>query len=74
MGAQVSDASLEREIGRMEAEIKSLKRSLDEMRDDLREIKTAFHEMKGGSKVVLGFAALAGSGLTYLINWLAGKY
>lgn len=70
----MSDASLEREIGRMEAEIKSLKRSLDEMRDDLREIKTAFHEMKGGSKVVLGFAAIAGSGLTYLVNWLAGKY
>jgi len=44
------------------------------MREDLREIKTAFHEMKGGSKVVLGLAAITGSGLTYLVNWLAGKY
>jgi uncharacterized protein YlxW (UPF0749 family) len=70
----MSDSSLERDIGRMEAEIKGLKHSLDEMRDDLREIKTAFHQMKGGSKVVLGLAAITGSGLTYLINWLAGKY
>mgnify|MGYP000084192828 CR=1 FL=1 len=70
----MSDSSLERDIGRMEAEIKGLKRSLDEMRDDLREIKTTFHEMKGGSKVVLGLAAITGSGLTYLINWLAGKF
>jgi uncharacterized protein YlxW (UPF0749 family) len=70
----MSDSSLERDMGRMEAEIKGLKRSLDEMRDDLREIKTAFHQMKGGSKVVLGLAAITGSGLTYLINWLAGKY
>ncbi len=55
-------------------QVEVFKRSLDEMREDLREIKTAFHEMKGGSKVVLGLAAITGSGLTYLINWLIGKH
>lgn len=65
---------LQRDIGRMEGEMISMKALLDEMRADLKEMKDTMHQMKGGTRVFLGLAAIAGSGLTVLINWFIGKH
>lgn len=65
---------LQRDIGRMEGEMTALKDLLAEMRTDLKELKDTMHQMKGGTRVFLGLAAVAGSGLTVLINWFIGKH
>lgn len=65
---------LQRDIGRMEGEMTALKDLLAEMRTDLKELKDTMHQMKGGTRVFLGLAAVTGSGLTVLINWLIGRH
>lgn len=65
---------IQRDLGRMEAELSSLKRSMDELRDDVKDIKNCFHEMQGGTRTLLGVATVIGSGSTLLINWFLGKH
>jgi len=65
---------VQRDLGRLEAEVSALKFSMDLMRADLKEIKDAFHEMKGGTRVFMGVAAVLGSMATVAINWLIGKH
>jgi hypothetical protein len=65
---------VQRDLGRLEAEVSALKFSMDLMRADLKEIKDAFHEMKGGTRVFMGGAAILGSALTILVNWFIGKH
>ena len=65
---------VQRDLGRLEAEVSALKFSMDLMRSDLKEIKDAFHEMKGGTRVFMGVAAVLGSMATVAINWLIGKH
>jgi len=65
---------VQRDLGRMEAELAALKFSMDLMRADLKEIKDAFHEMKGGTRVFMGLAAVLGSAATLAINWFIGKH
>jgi len=65
---------VQRDLGRLEAEVSALKFSMDLMRADLKEIKDAFHEMKGGTRVFMGVAAILGSMATVAINWLIGRH
>ena len=65
---------IQRDLGRLEAEVSALKFSMDLMRADLKEIKDAFHEMKGGTRVFMGVAAVLGSMATVAINWLIGRH
>jgi len=65
---------VQRDLGRLEAEVSALKFSMDLMRADLKEIKDAFHEMKGGTRVFMGVAAVLGSMATVAINWLIGRH
>ena len=65
---------IQRDIGRMEAELSSLKRLMDELRVDVKDIKTCFHEMQGGTRTLLGVATIIGSVSTMLINWFLGKH
>ena len=65
---------VQRDLGRLEAEVSALKFSMDLMRADLKEIKDAFHEMKGGTRVFMGVAAVLGSIATVAINWLIGRH
>jgi hypothetical protein len=65
---------VQRDLGRLEAEVSGLKFSMDLMRADLKEIKDAFHEMKGGTRVFMGMAAIFGSAITLTINWFIGKH
>jgi len=61
---------VQRDLGRMEADLQNLARSMDEIKTDLRQIRTSFDQMKGGSRVFLGMAAILGSGITLLVNWM----
>jgi len=65
---------VQRDLGRMEAELAALKFSMDLMRSDLKEIKDAFHEMKGGTRMFMGMAAVFGSVATIVVNWFLGKH
>ena len=65
---------IQRDIGRMEAELSSLKRSMDELRADVKDIKNCFHEMQGGTRTLLGVATVIGSVSTLAINWFMGKH
>lgn len=65
---------VQRDLGRLEAEVSALKFSMDLMRADLKEIKDAFHEMKGGTRVFMGVAAVLGSMATVAINWFIGRH
>jgi len=65
---------LQRDIGRMEAELAALKEAVDEIRKDLKIIKESFDEVKGGSRVFMGAAAILGSVVTIGLNWLLGKH
>ena len=65
---------VQRDLGRLEAEVSALKFSMDLMRADLKEIKDAFHEMKGGTRVFMGVAAILGSMATIAVNWLIGRH
>jgi hypothetical protein len=65
---------VQRDLGRLEAEVSALKFSMDLMRADLKEIKDAFHEMKGGTRMFMGVAAVLGSMVTIFINWFLGRH
>ena len=65
---------VQRDLGRLEAEVSALKFSMDLMRADLKEIKDAFHEMKGGTRVFMGVAAVLGSMATVAIDWFIGRH
>jgi alpha-ketoglutarate-dependent taurine dioxygenase len=65
---------VQRDLGRLEAEVSALKFSMDLMRADLKEIKDAFHEMKGGTRMFMGVAAVLGSMATVAINWFLGRH
>lgn len=79
LGCAMND-ELQRDVGRMEAELESLKFSLDEMRIDVKEMRAelqrfshTFAEMRGGYKTVIGFAALVGALITAFGQWLVTK-
>jgi hypothetical protein len=65
---------VQRDLGRLEAEVSALKFSMDLMRADLKEIKDAFHEMKGGTRMFMGVAAVLGSMATIFVNWFLGRH
>jgi predicted nuclease with TOPRIM domain len=65
---------IQRDLGRMEAELSSLKRSMDELRDDVKAIRTCFHEMQGGTRTLLGVATVIGSVSTLVVNYFMGKH
>ncbi|UOF77919.1 protein novo proteiN.94A [Caudoviricetes sp.] len=71
---------LQRDIGRMEAEMAALKFSMDQMREDLKTIKSDiagfrqhFAELKGGYKTLLGLAAVVGAVMGQGLQWWLGK-
>jgi hypothetical protein len=62
-----------RDIGRHDAQIETLQADMAEMKKDVHEIKLMLAQAKGGWKTLMavgGFAAVVGSILTKLIDWL----
>lgn len=65
---------IQRDIGRMESEINSLKTLMEEVREDLRGVRRSFDELRGGTKFLLGAAAMSGAFMTIIYNWLTTKH
>ena len=65
--------SIQRDMGRMETEIKTLQITLDEVRKDLKEIRRSFDEMKGGTKFLMGAAAASGAVIAFIIEFFFKK-
>lgn len=63
-----------RDFGRMEQEICSLTKTIEEMRRDLKEMKEAFHQLKGGTRALLGVAAIIGACISFFVQWFMGKH
>lgn len=64
---------LQRDIGRMESEIKTLQSTLEEVRQDLKAVKQAFHELKGGTKFLMSAAAACGAIIAIAIEWFSKR-
>jgi predicted nuclease with TOPRIM domain len=71
--AAMSDEEVHRDLGRLEGEVAALKEMLAELRTDVKDIKTSFSEMKGGTKTLVGFAAIIGAALNQGVHWLMAK-
>lgn len=65
---------VQRDIGRMQAEIKSLGSTLDEVKVDLKEIRRSFDELKGGTRFFMTAAAGIGGVIALVISWLSSKH
>lgn len=76
----MSDISIERELGRMRAEIEGLQRSeiiaraeRTSMAVDIKTILATLNEAKGGWKVLIMAGAIVAF-LSSLVTWAAGQY
>lgn len=65
--------NIQRDMGRMEAEIKTLQITLDEVRKDLKEIRRSFDQMKGGTRFLMGAAAASGAVIAFVIEFFFKK-
>jgi hypothetical protein len=74
----MSDANLQRDIGRLEGEVKGLARTVDQLSEKLEEtnrhvsaISSTLAEAKGGWRTLVWFAGVSGSAgaaLSYLAS------
>lgn len=64
---------IHRELGSLLAQVETLNREMKELKTDVREIRDDFNAVKGGSRVMIGVAALLGGGLSWALNYFFGK-
>jgi hypothetical protein len=69
----MSDTDIHREIGSLLTHVETLNREVKELKLDVREIRDDFNAVKGGSRVMIGIAALLGGGLSWALNHFFGK-
>lgn len=69
-----ADNDIHREIGSLLTHVETLNREMKELKADVKEIRDDFNAMKGGSRVMMGIAALLGGGLTWGLNHFFGKH
>ena len=73
-GAGMADNNdIHRELGSLLAQVETLNREMKELKTDVREIRDDFNAVKGGSRVMIGIAALLGGGLSWGLNYFFGK-
>ena len=65
--------NIQRDMGRMEVEIKTLQTTLEEVRKDLKEIRRSFDEMKGGTRFLMGAAAASGAVIAFFVEFFFKK-
>lgn len=65
---------LQRDIGRMEAELSALRAMVNEMRTDVKEIREELSMIRGGYKTLLSVAAAIGAGVAAVGEWLVNKF
>lgn len=67
----VSHAELQRDVGRLEAEVSGLKRDVAEMRADVRIIRDTLSQARGGWKTLMlvgGAASAVGAGIATVVQ------
>jgi archaellum component FlaC len=64
---------IQRDLGRMEADLTSMKDLIAEMRTDLKEIKTELAELRGGYKTLLALAAGVGALVSAFGQWIVSR-
>jgi hypothetical protein len=69
----MSNTDTHREIGSLLTHVETLNREVKELKLDVREIRDDFNAVKGGSRVMIGIAALLGGGLSWALNHFFGK-
>ncbi len=69
----MSDTDIHREIGSLLTHVETLNREVKELKLDVREIRDDFNAVKGGSRVMIGIAAVLGGGLSWTLNHFFGK-
>jgi predicted RNase H-like nuclease (RuvC/YqgF family) len=62
-----------RELGSLLAHVETLNREMKELKTDVRELRDDFNAVKGGSRVLIGLAAILGGGMTWALNHFFGK-
>ncbi len=70
----MSDGEMQRDIGSMEAHLQVLQREMKELKDDVRQIRDDFAAVRGGGRVFMGIAALAGGAVTWAIGKFLGSH
>jgi hypothetical protein len=65
---------LHREIGSLLSQVEVLNREMKEIRGDVRSLRDDFSSIKGGGRVMMGIAALFGSGFTWALSNFIGKH
>lgn len=65
---------LNRDVGRMEAELATLGREIGEMKADVKALRQSFAELRGGTRTLLGLASVVGAGVAMVVQWLLGKH
>lgn len=65
---------VQRDLGRMEAEIKSLGDTLGEVKEDMKQVRQSFDEMKGGVRFLMTAAAGVGGLVALIISWLSTRH
>jgi chromosome condensin MukBEF ATPase and DNA-binding subunit MukB len=73
-GAIMGESDLNRELGSLITQIEVLNREMKEVKTDVRQMRDDFSAVKGGWRVMLGIAALIGSGLTWGLTQIFGKH
>jgi hypothetical protein len=71
--AMAENHDFNRELGSLLAHIEMLNCEMKELKKDVRELRDDFSAVKGGSRVIIGLAAIFGGGMTWALNHFFGK-
>lgn len=65
---------IHREIGSLLTQVEVLNREVKELKGDVKQFRDDFAALKGGGRVMMGLAAICGSGITYVVSHFIGKH
>jgi hypothetical protein len=65
---------VDRNIGELTADVRTLRDTVAELRAEIKHLREEFSQVRGGWKVVVTMAALAGGGLSWLTTTFVGKH
>jgi len=67
-------AEMDRDIGKLEAQVETLTKIVAELGREVKELREEFAQVRGGWKAVITLAALAGGILSWAASYFIGKH